>query len=243
MNGDGLISGVTAEEVRAAERAEKYRVQLERPEVFPSPENWDYIMEFGMDTLAGVLMRKFVMSWLTPVDNRSDYHDLCLERFPRYLQAIRRECAVDAVYADIYTAPEAVKFLVHESQLFDAQALLNLLDDPENAPFVCACIDAYQPVYETMDIPAMQRLHEALLQLPALGCVEEQRTFLSRELRYICPNGHANPSDCEFCHTCGLDINGLTEAQATNISRLETRIRLLPGLLAKNKKALRPLQN
>lgn len=232
MSDDTLLNeGIDYEALLAAERAEKYRRQLERPEVFPSAENWDYITENAMYILADVLMRKFVVSWMTPESQRSDYHDVALERFAEYLRVIPRECAVDAVYADIHTAPEAVLYLVHEARLFDARALLALLENAENAPFVCDCLDAFQPRYMPADLQAMQRLHRALLDLPDTGEIRESRSIFGREMRYVCANGHSNPADCQFCRTCQIDISGLTPDNVNNISRLETRIRLLPDLL------------
>ena len=222
---------VAADQLLAGERAMRYMRQLERPEVFPSRANWEYIIENRMGVLAVPLYRKYLMAWLTPEGDRSDYHDLAIEMMPAYVRSIDRGEAVDAVYADVDTASDAALALIIDCQLFDAESIDALLDVAETVPFAADCLEAYQPEYTEADLARMRELLRRFKNLPAIGEVSESRSVFGREVRYICPEGHSNPSNQEFCAQCGENIQGLTEAQVAGIERFEQRVEVLGRLL------------
>lgn len=226
---------ISADDLIAAERSERYRIQLDRPNTFPTQQNWEYIICCKMHGLATQLYRKYLLSWLTAQDMRTNYHTLALQYFPQYIVAIDRQSAVSAVYADVTSAPSATIEIINDCRLFDAKKLLELLSDAysdsDPAPFVADCLAAYQPEYTAIDIADMKRLMVAIEQLPPIGEVKETRTIFGREIRYICPNGHSNPADACFCQTCGVDKYGFTDEQNANIENFKTRVKILERLL------------
>lgn len=229
---DMAIRRVSADTLLAGERAEKYRVQLERAEVFPSAANWRYIIDYGMYTLAPLLMRKYFMAWLCDETDRSDYHTLVLDNMPEYMQAIPRDVALDSVYRDTVTAPDAVMSLIDKAQLFDAPTLTHMLDDCENARFVAECLSFMQPDYTEDDLYSMRLLLDALRNLPELGEMRTQRSIFGSDLRFVCPNGHSNNARTVFCDHCGRDIHGLEEKHYIMIDNFAKRIEILQRLLA-----------
>lgn len=234
---DNTVPGVSADMLIAAERAERYRAQLDRPDVFPSRQNWQYITECRMDQLADLLYRKYLVSWLTEQNLRTDFHNDALECFPQFLMAIDREAALQTVYSDIASAPAATVALVEQCRLFDAGHLLDILHDQTSGGdpvvFVADCMSAYQPGYTDTDLEDMRILLGAMRNLEPLGQLRESRSIFGRETRYICPNGHSNAADCQFCQTCGRNRFGLTVSQAQNIDNFAGRITLLQRLLSK----------
>lgn len=228
-------AGITAEQLIAAERADKYKRQLERPEVFPSQENWEYIIDARMDIIAPELYRKYLIAWLTPEKQRSDFHYAALSNFGKYITAIDRQAALDAIYEDVTSSPEATLDLIAECRMFDAEHLMQLLDEGIDPAFVAECMDAYQPMYRPEDLTDMQHLLEAMNDLPDQGSVSESRSFFGSGIRYICPNGHSNNRETRFCTQCGEDIHGLTERQSNIIAAFERRLATLRRILAKSK--------
>lgn len=221
---------VSADALVAAERAERYRRQLARADVFPSAANWDYIIDHAMYPIARELYRKYLVAWVTDQDVRSDYHDLALARFPDYLRAIPREHAVAAVYSDVESSPDATKALIDDVRLFDAPSLMRILG-AGNVVFVADTLLTLQPEYGPKDLQNMASLQHMLDNLPALGEYRESRAIFGSGLRYICPGGHNNPSDTEYCTQCNLNIYGLNPEQSANITAFAARVRLLRSLL------------
>lgn len=229
---------VTADQLIAALRAERYRAQLERPNTFPTEQNWQYIITWRMEAIAPQLYNKYLLSWLTDKSLRTDFHRMALKYFPEYLCAIDRGVALSAVYGDISSCPEATLHIIDRCRLFDATYLLEILNtdnaEKDTAPFVADCLSSFQPDYTDSDVQAMRRLYREITALPPLGAVRESRGIFGREQRYICPAGHSNPGDAEYCQTCGLNIQGFTEQQAGKIEEFGQRIKLLERMIAKH---------
>jgi hypothetical protein len=227
---DELDKVVSADELIAAERAERYKRQLERPDVFPAAANWQYIIDNRMAVIGRELYRKYLVSWLTPASERCDYHELALQRFAEYLSAIDREVAVDVVYSDITSAPEATKGLIADCRLFDAKRLYEILHDGDTA-FAVDCLDTFQPSYSADDLHNMQRLVLAIDNLEPLGEMRETRSIFGRDTKYVCPDGHTNSAQQEFCATCGLNIKGFNAEQVAVIRDFRSRTSTLSTLL------------
>ncbi|MDE6395734.1 MAG: hypothetical protein K2K84_00510 [Muribaculaceae bacterium] len=223
---------ITDDELRAACLEERYESRLAFPEVFPSAEQWKYIIEYKMGRLAERLYRKYLVAWLTPKSERTPFHTAAIENMPLYLDAIPRELAIKAVYGDVTSAPDATLALIDECRLFDAKTLSRLIDEGQNS-FVADAVNAYQPEYADEDLLLMSDLAIMLQNLQPLGEVRTVRGLFRDETKYVCPNGHANSPDTEYCAEpdCGLDIFGLTEDQHKNISNYSHRVNVLRRLL------------
>ena len=222
---------ITREDLMLAERAAKYKVQLQRPEVYPTEENWQYMTENAMGEVAPELYHKYLVTWLTPENDRSEFHLLTLEYVPDYLAAIDRDTALDAVYDDVATAPEASLGLIRDCALFSAPDLLGLLKKDIDVRFVALCLKAYQPDYDVEDLNDMQALLRKMQSLPELGEISESRGIFSRNEKYTCPKGHTNSADKEFCDCCGLNIYGLNKEEAGCIQLFASRTKTLAALL------------
>ncbi|MDO5396257.1 MAG: hypothetical protein Q4F07_09900 [Bacteroidales bacterium] len=227
---------ITADALIAAERAERYRIQLERPATFPTEQNWEYIINSRMEAIAPQLYRKYLLSYLTDKELRTDFHQLTLTKFPEYIKAIDRERAVDTIYSDILSAPDATISLIIDCRLFDADKLLSILNndkaETDPAPFVAECMAAYQPEYNDSDLRVMKQLYISMRSLPPIGEIKESRGIFGRENKYICPHGHINNADNEYCDTCGTNIYGFTEKQEATITSFKSRINALEKLLS-----------
>lgn len=221
---------ITAQQLIVAERTVRYARQLDRPEVFPTADNWQYIIDNAMSALADRLYRKYMVSIHTLPAERSDFHDLCLKRFPDYLKVIDRNVALDAIYGDMTTTPEASVKLIIDCQLFDAARILDLMDNGDVLTAI-ACLDAYQPTYNYGDLPDMRALAKAVQDLAPVGSIKKVRGIFGSELKYICAEGHVNDSTTDFCEICGRDINGLDRDLRATVDAYVLRVHTLEKLL------------
>ena len=223
---------VSAEELRTELLRLRYKQLLQQPEVFPSQANWDFIIEHALTGIGDGLYRKFLVSAVLPEEQRRSPNRIALREFPRYLRAVPREYAVSVVYDDTVSAPKATKALVEECELFDARSLIALVARGE-APVAVDMLGSFQPDYGRGDLADMRELLRCLRNLPEEGEMSDGHGLLRRELRYICPAGHANPAEAEYCsHSgCGLNIYGLTRSQMQAIDDFASRIDALSLLL------------
>lgn len=223
---------ITADELNNECLRRRYAVMLSRPEVFPTAANWDFIIANRLRGLTAGLYRKYLVSWMLDPADRSDCHRLAIGRMPDYVDVIDREEALDVIYGDVDSSPEAFVALVRRCRLFDADRLNELLDEGYTS-LVTDLLDAERPDYGTDDLAAMRRLSLRLSELPQLGSIETHKGLLSGGRRYICPDGHVNQADAVFCthEGCGLDICGLTARQRDAVDRFVSRVDVLADML------------
>lgn len=226
------FKSVSAEALKAECLRLRYAGLLVKPEVFPSENNWEYIISNRMEGLGQILYRKYLVSVLMPEKDRSIYHTVTLREFPRYIKAVSRDHALETVYGDTTSDRESFVKLVYDCDLFDAGRILAIARGGDVALAV-DLLKAFQPEYTHDDEVAMRRLHAFLTSLPELGRIETRRGLLGLERRYVCPAGHSNRPDGGYCshEDCRLDIYGLTPEQNESIGEFGTRIDALAGLL------------
>ncbi len=226
-------TSISADQLMAECLKVKYKRLLARPDIFPSEENWDYIIAHKMTDIGTELYRKYLVSATIYPSQRCDYHQIALKKFPEYLSAVDRRYAVSIIYSDVTSLPDATVELIIDCQLFDARKLTQIAGHKGLYVFAVKCLAAFQPTYTESDLVDMITLKNVIDNPTPLGQVVANRALFKQEIRYICPNGHANDSTCEYCQTegCGLNINGLTQAQAQLIDEFDHRIQTLKSLL------------
>lgn len=226
---------VTAKELKAESLRRKYLELLERPDTFPSPNNWAYIIEERMPGLSPALYRKYLVAGMLPEDKRSALHLAALRHFPEYLKVIDRREAISTVYHDRQTSPGAFIKLVTDCQLFDASHIMEIVEagTPEDLHIAAELLSSFQPVYERADLVLMHRLRERLRELPPLGQIEERRGLLGITRKYICPNGHINDGEQIYCDNdeCRLDIRGLCPEDEEALEKYDELVDCLAELL------------
>ena len=223
---------ISAEQLRTELLRRRYAELLEQPDVFPSQANWDFIIEHALTGIGEGLYRKFLVSAVLPEAERRSPNRIALKEFPRYLRAVPRDYAVEVVYDDTVSAPEATRELIDQCELFDARAI-SVVAGPGEPGMAADLLVTFQPAYTLDDLAAMRVLLRRLRRLPEEGEMTDGRGLLRRELRYVCPAGHVNAAEAQFCtHSgCGLNIYGLTRAQTEAIDAFEARIDALASLL------------
>lgn len=223
---------VSADELKTECLRRKYIQLLSQAEVFPSEENWKFIISNKLPGLAKLLYRKYLVSVMMHPDHRCDFHMLALNMFPQYIKSIDRSEAIDAIYSDSYSDSGAFVKLVRECDLFDAEYIGTLVGNG-HVGLAAELLDAYQLEYDGDSIDAMQYLRDKFENLPSVGSIELHKGVFRNEQRYICPCGHSNPGDTIYCRheDCGLDIKGLTALQRDKVSQFSERIEILREML------------
>ena len=223
---------ICADDLRKEELRLRYVEMLERPDIFPTRKNWQFITSNSLSGLASALYRKYIAALHTDDYERQQLHDIALEEFHAYLDAIEFDEACDAIYDNFMLDPVESVSVVKKHNLFDAASLIRLLEDG-NIEIVLEILEVYKPYYDENDLCAMSSLLEALDSLPIRGKIVEKQGLLGKSEKYICPAGHVNSRDTEYCthNGCGKNMRGLTESQENSIMLFGRRIEALESLL------------
>ncbi len=222
---------VSADQLRAEELRLKYVTLLDDPAVYPTRENWKYIIDNRMEGVGPALFNRYVTALEVDDVDRAELHSIAIEEFPRYLEAVDRDYALSIIYEG-GAGHDICVDLIRRCRLFDANYLVNLIDCGE-LDLALDVIDVYQPEYTQADLDAMEMLAKCLAGLPDKGSIEDRRGIFGMSSKYICPNGHVNDADAKYCtHSgCGLDIKGLTRRRAEAVDIFRHRLEALRNLI------------
>lgn len=224
---------ISAKELNAELLKRKYAQLLKNEEIYPSQNNWDYIIEHKMHELSHLLYQKYLSALDIAEDERKSNHNDTITMFPKYLQSIERSHAIETIYNDTSTNTSATVDLAIRLDLFDFDGILDMIDRKE-AGAAAQMLMALKPTYSANDIDDLNDLLEEFYQLPNLGRIDESalNLFLG-ERKYICPNGHTNNDVVEFCtyEDCELNIKGLTRHEVDCIDEFAERIKVIEELL------------
>ncbi len=231
---------ITADELDAECLMRRYAELLKKPDVFPSKNNWNYITEHRMHRLSGLLYQKYADSENTPEKERGEFHQTALESFPAYLEKIGYTHAVETIFDESHR--DKINLAVNlavKLNLFNARGISRMLQTG-HIRAAARMLAADQPEYTVEDLREMRLLLAQFANLPELGSMEKPILgLLGGQGKYICPNGHSNKADAEFCTQpgCRLNIKGLSPEEVECITAFADRIETLESMIRSRRQA------
>lgn len=200
--------------------------------LFPKQDELNFIMENGLWELAASLYDYYVIprtyDEVRPID----------EKFPIILSAMSYNDIVKFIYKDYSSRRSYAYSLIKDNSLFNAKTILELLQDNHISEAI-ELLETEKTEYDDADVKAMEDICAFLDNLPEKGKIEEVKGgLLTSKMveKYICPNGHKNDKEYEFCqdYDCGLNIKGLTRNEVNIINTFKDKVRIIKALLKKS---------
>lgn len=200
---------------------------------YPNEEEWEYIFTHDLPFIAESIYQSYLLASTTSELNAESF----VRSANSYFSELDCETLSNVVYKHFNEKPFIAKDFIKKYKLFNAFEINKLLhsDSWENAIDLLA---SEKMSYTEKDLIEMREIVSFLDNLPDQGIVEESNggLFSSNKKRYICPNGHKNDEEIEFCHLCNLNIKGLTKAQIGYINQFKMRVAVLSEVLGKSSK-------
>lgn len=200
--------------------------------ITPTRAELNFIMDNNLWELAPALYDYYTQQNYTidgrPID----------EKFPIILSILSYDDAVDFIYND-YSQREKQAFpLIKENKLFSAKKILNILREGYLDSAI-QLLETEKSTYSREEYDNMVAIVEYLDNLPDKGKITEVKSgaFSSKMVEmYICPLGHKNNKDVEYCEhgstypLCGLNIKGLSRSQVETINKFKQRVDVIKKL-------------
>ncbi len=198
----------------------------------PSQSELQFIMENGLWELAASLYDYYV------IRRYSDEENPIHEKFPIILSAMGYKDIVEFIYKDYSSRRSYAYSLIKDNSLFNAECILELLQNNHISEAI-ELLETKKNEYDDADVKAMEDICAFLDNLPEKGKIEEVKGgLLSSKMveKYICPNGHKNDREYNFCQEfgCGLNIKGFTHAEVKIINTFKDKVRIIKSLLKKS---------
>lgn len=224
---------ITSEKLTQLLRVEAIISKVEGGKIGLSDEDWDALYENATISNAELLISRL---YATSVQGSKVEH---------YISLLDREEVIPIVYklyksklvvtTDINGVTQRITLpideMIKKCKLFDAEELTALFK--EDVSLVFPLLETEKDFYTRNDLSAMKELSRLISQLPNKGSVTKGKLgmFSKEEEIWICPNGHKNSMDNEFCSTCNLNIKGIKWKDNEKILAFNNKVRMLETLL------------
>ncbi len=153
-----------------------------------------------------------------------------------YIELFPSDFITDYLYKKREEDKEAMDSLIKESNKFDAKKVLSAFENDVISSI--PLLEAESSSYCKDDIPVMKKIYSIIENMPDLGKIETSKVGIfnkEEKQTYICPKGHKNNIENEFCENlnCELNIKGLNLNQIKIIQSFKVKIEALEYLLNK----------
>ena len=205
-----------------------FQNNFERKDWAPSLEDWEYILTHYMPELASSLIACF----FTLADFQKENY---LQNLNLYLATLPYSLAIDALYPFLEEHPKDILPLIEKNMLFNADKVLNYIENG-NLSLAISLLDKPKEHYNMEDLTKMENIISKFENLPDKGKIEKVVSGLfskKEEEMYICPNGHKNDINAEFCgkYDCELNIKGLNRSDVAAIKIFTNKVKALKDIL------------
>ncbi len=212
------VSQVSYSQIRRQYLIVLYKQTLKAGTKF-SEKDWENILSFNLSEIAPELTAEYLRLLTVHYDDYAftAYRDSFAEKFEEYLSRQDKSVAADALYPFLDSNPAIIVGLVVKYELFNPKVVLNQLK-AGNLSIALDLLRCHKDYYTREDLAEMQEIVKTLDNLPDRGSMQMVKGGLfskKEEEMYVCPNGHKNYKEEQYCLEpgCGLNIKGLSKNQ------------------------------
>lgn len=193
----------------------------------PTESDWDFIQKYNLTELASSLYEYYQQIAENPEYTKDQNY------FRQFIAGMDYDDACDVLYPDYDNRRKYSTPLIKANRLFNPEKVLGLAKDGVN---VIPLLTAEKPEYTGSDIRTMIEIAGFFDSLPDKGHFEMVKTgVLPSKMKemYICPDGHKNEKDTNFCYECGKNMKGLNINQVKIIENFKIKVNILNNLINK----------
>ena len=202
---------------------------------YPTEEDWVFILSHEMPEIADSVYQTYLhcLDVIAQPSAACSKEEQFVKSADEYFSQLDYDSLVSIVYPHYNENPKTAKDFILKYRLFNAEEINKLLhsDSFHKAIYL---LSSEKDEYTIKDVHVMKDIISFIDNLPDKGKIEEVKGGLlsSNKLKYICPNGHKNNAESEFCSDflCGLNIKGLVKEQVDCINALKERTEALVQL-------------
>ena len=188
-------------------------------------EWFEFLFEYPQSELTGPLVDRLISCYKFP-----DEYNLLISQMEQVLNLVPIDILEKEVYDRLLISRDEVTKIINDLDLFSPKYVLDLCNKGKIS-CTLSVLSMGRKQYTKDDILLMKEIIEKLKNLPDRGKIEMVKGLLTKDTeKYICPNGHKNNVDFEFCGQCELNIKGLSRENMEKIKNFELRIGVLEEL-------------
>jgi uncharacterized protein YbjQ (UPF0145 family) len=221
---------VTSYRLKVADQKQLIKGKIHNKEIL-SDEDWDFLAINDCGDLSAE-----IFEYTNSINfNLTADFDKYFSYLSNYIQSVDTSIITPIIYRHIKTHKKFYIEIIKHNELFDVDQLRLMIVGNDIAT-ACDLFSAYKRDYTRSEVEGMRFIIQSISGRPRLGKIASIKSgvFSRMEEKYVCPEGHINNKDKQYCSECGQDIYGLTKDNRDAIELLEKRANLLSELLRKS---------
>jgi uncharacterized protein YbjQ (UPF0145 family) len=202
----------------------------------PTQDDWQFLLNSPIKEIAPIILELYLELNQKFKSDLKDKERFLIANTSNFFGNLEREEATEILYRNIIDSREDCTNIIKSNKLFSPQKVLDLVKDGEIG-IAIDCLPINKNYYSKEDLKLMEEIIELLEKLEDYGRFELVKGVLGKaKEKYICPNGHTNNPEVEYCPNpgCGQNIKGLQKSQVDNIKNFEIKTSSLKRVLTEN---------
>lgn len=223
---DNLIY-VSLNELEIEKQKVKILNTLKSHPSFLSLDNWNFILENPNDEMLPLLFNHYLKTFEKGIFPTNEWQKQLHEFFPEFIKIISSEQSITFLYNHLNENEELVISLIKDSRQFSPRKILDLIKSGKTSIGV-ELLKCDKDNYTLDDLKQMQEIKSLLDNLPHLGRTDQVKSLIGgNKDKFICPNGHQNNVDVQFCEKCQENTQGLTQEKTFIITEFLLKVSIL----------------
>lgn len=199
-------------------------------------DEWYFLQQNQIPILTEKLLEKYLYAYGNSISVNSEEGQIFNSGITNYFRVLDKETSINVLYDNLIKNPTYVFELIKNNNLFSPEKVLWLIEKGEIG-ITIICLNINKENYSSKDLSLMSKIIEFLDNLENKGGIKSKKSLLGKDIeKYICPNGHTNEIESEFCETlnCLQNIKGLTKGQVEQINNFKNKVDTLSYLFNQN---------
>lgn len=194
-----------------------------------SKEDWNFLLNYPIVEISSKILDIYINQLINPeLSNES-----IRENTAKYFTLLEEDYSTKILYQSLLTNPNSTLRVIRISNLFSPEKLYNIINEIHLDTLV-SCINVGKKHYSKNDLDYMEKIELYLDNLENLGKIEMTKSVLGKtKEKYICPDGHSNNAEIEYCsnESCYKNIKGISIKQNQIINKYKLRIKSLKKMM------------
>lgn len=199
-------------------------------------EEWYFLQQNNIPSLTEKLLEKYLYTFDNPISIDSEQKQIFSRGITNYFRVLDKDTSINILYDKLIKNPKSVFELINNNNLFSPEKVLWLIEKGEFGVAIL-CLNINKENYSNTDLSQMSEIIKSFESLVNRGNIKATKSLLGKDKeKYICPNGHTNEIESEFCETlnCAQNIKGLTKGQVEKIDTFKNKVETLSYLFNQN---------
>lgn len=205
-------------------------------DILPNQDQWMYLLNNPIKDISENILNHFIHYKTVQNITETEKIKLLLLYTQNYFAVLENDFANQLLYSKLKEKSSTILELIKNNQLFSPYHIREFIVSGD-LDIATQYILVDKEIYTKNDYNLMSEIVNLFDNLPDRGKIESVKSMIGKSKdKYICPKGHTNEVDNEFCtsYNCSQNIKGLNQNNLMAINAFKVKVDSLKLLFEGN---------